>query len=1643
MDWTNASDDESDAPSFAASLTPSPPGKAQSVAAEEEIETTPQRDETDTTCASSLVLVPRPSGELTVASAASAFRAMGIRVVPLHMTSYTDAKGQIVKKCDNPSDEQRYRTVCEVKQHHNGLCLVTGEPGGIFVIDGDNLADLDLLLHTVGIPSVESIATVTVTTRKGRHLYFANDDRLAGETLTAKAFSIDGKVLDIDTRGSGGIIYAPPTSYRLPDGTVAHYRFDPGASLFDRLPARMPDALVDVILGRHPAVQKKVSKSGKGQRATAAGGGAGAGSGSGSRDVLVPFGRQRSALAQFVWQHAVKDSAQSTHTLLLAGPGAGIPGKIRVPNDRAALRTFAQAMIDEHRNHPDSKVLCFSELTRGLKYARVFAEVDRRDDGGDYSAFADAPGRLKLASAVVRVLKQACRDFCVAVLGEAEGSEIANGFTAGLAAEFNAVEPGKLHIVAPNGIASLRAMHEIAERAKKLLADDEMGRFASIDTGVFRVDFANKRLPLSRKRSGTFYLPMSLETGEALEATVDRIMALMIRPTQEELESDYGAERAERMHSRGVEIGYIPKWNASGAYGKLTEDQARACEDLLDYYRCGRGAGEMEDNPLAWFPLQMKDCGTTGEVGSRCVWVRLRDRQCAHKGEASGWLHGDDVDKETARRLIKTYERGSAVYICEATECKEAGKVLELTVPTALLTRIFPENQSMSTEQQRIVAHAVERALFGTRRVGGVDYTAIRFCTGDFPYILVPLSDGLRVTIGEKNMTLKKGKEILGQTETCLRVRVLFLGLKRKVRNQEEAADPIAYSPSAAVRASRVAIEVAAGDVETTNDMEAEPAMESDEASQPAVVVAGANDTDGDCVMVEASGLAEQDCASVSSESVSVPMFRMEDAEQVAVLQSAVGALCKFDKRPHVLSARKTVSKTMLDGVLTYRVVGEGFFVEIAKGKDVVVTWDSGESKKAKMKAADAAAIWGANWNMEPIEFSSSAHQEAIELTSSIANCEPKEVFLRNHSTMTGFEGTVARVQGTKKCGFCRKKTPRNCSVTGLGVQLSCPQCNRNLFKEPMPIPRDRAALHCSLLMVINQNTTVVHNHNYGAVDEGGAWHEFEADGVTVDPDRGPEWNRSLLKALSGGHSSISKFLAINNPLESKEGCPFIYSEASGAWGHWSGSRWRYDPTKKKDGSHAVLRYIRQEEAYSPFVLALRVYERLLRDASENGATDEAKDLLAAKVAKIRKVLMDLESDTFQGHVVNQLAAEMGVDASQFDELLDTKPYAVQFNNGTYDLETGLFYPGGRREWMLSYTTGYDFVPLDEVPNVDYERIVQIMKDIYPVEEEYEYAHRASGYSITGECFEQVMHFCLGSASNGKGVKGKAMEYALGDYAGSTKIGILCDHVGDVERATPELMALRGKRCVIISESGPVRKLNVERFNVYTSGNRTSGRFLNGNTVQFSLIAKMWVFINDIPKFDATSDAITRRARNVPYRTKFVDDPAAAAGEEYWKMKDSGLGRELKKPEMRMAMMKWLIEGYRKWKDAFIQSSLERPGDGTGLTPPPSIKKTTDEHLNDNDAVLRWILTNYEVSIDAARIARESVSARELFADYEEHFYPIEERMKMNAFGRHMTKLIARKAFEVDGGRVERTERKDANKTAEYTGLCRRIIAAQ
>jgi hypothetical protein len=120
--------------------------------------------------------------------------------------------------------------------HHRGLAVMTGKMSNITGFDFDNKEEYDKMIELH--PELKN--NYTVQSNKGYHIYFKYNETIKTTTNAMNSFA------GVDIRNDDGILYAPPTIYKIKNtDTIVEYKFL-GGEILD-----CPDYLINDLKQNH------------------------------------------------------------------------------------------------------------------------------------------------------------------------------------------------------------------------------------------------------------------------------------------------------------------------------------------------------------------------------------------------------------------------------------------------------------------------------------------------------------------------------------------------------------------------------------------------------------------------------------------------------------------------------------------------------------------------------------------------------------------------------------------------------------------------------------------------------------------------------------------------------------------------------------------------------------------------------------------------------------------------------------------------------------------------------------------------------------------------------------------------------------------------------------------------------------------------------------------------------------------------------------------------------------------------------------------------------------------------------------------------------------------------------------------------
>jgi putative DNA primase/helicase len=291
---------------------------------------------------------------------------------------------------------------------------------------------------------------------------------------------------------------------------------------------------------------------------------------------------------------------------------------------------------------------------------------------------------------------------------------------------------------------------------------------------------------------------------------------------------------------------------------------------------------------------------------------------------------------------------------------------------------------------------------------------------------------------------------------------------------------------------------------------------------------------------------------------------------------------------------------------------------------------------------------------------------------------------------------------------------------------------------------------------------------------------------------------------------------------------------------------------------------------------------------------------------------------------------------------LDADGFVLATPGGIVELRTGRLRPAERADLVTRLSACAPGE--DEGPGW-----LAFLERVQPDPELRAFLQRLVGRSLVGREGPRVLPICHGEGANGKSTFVTAVRMVLGDYAHAAELGLLMG--GRACGPSPEVVGLRGRRFVVVSESPEDGRLSVERVKALTGGDAITARGLYRNPVTFEPSHTIWLSTNHRPRVGDDGPAIWDRLLLVPWSERI---PAAERVE--------GLGERLA-AEDGPGILRWAVNGAADYlRD--------------GLAVPECVRTATEDYRAREDSFGAWLAERTEEN--PAGVVR----AGALMADY-------------------------------------------------------------
>ncbi len=301
-----------------------------------------------------------------------------------------------------------------------------------------------------------------------------------------------------------------------------------------------------------------------------------------------------------------------------------------------------------------------------------------------------------------------------------------------------------------------------------------------------------------------------------------------------------------------------------------------------------------------------------------------------------------------------------------------------------------------------------------------------------------------------------------------------------------------------------------------------------------------------------------------------------------------------------------------------------------------------------------------------------------------------------------------------------------------------------------------------------------------------------------------------------------------------------------------------------------------------------------------------AKKALERRVDRL-KGKRGADNCVYWAHIVDNPLAISG------DEL-DQHPLLLPCANGVVNLQTGELRPGKPSDW-LSKGVSIDYLGFD-TPAPAWDGFMHSLFE----DDVVEFVQELFGYCASGLTLEQFIAVHVGKGRNGKGVLFEMLEQAMGPLYWTVQSELLLDNKTSrsSSSASPDILALRGRRLAAASETDQGRRISAARVKELTGSDTLNARLLYDKAdTNFRPTHKLHLRTNEVPAGLTKDFALRERLIYLKYRYMFVDDPEQKAKEdpnnaEHYRLKDRGLKERLGKE--LPGILAWLVRGFAKWQ---------------------------------------------------------------------------------------------------------------------------------
>jgi phage/plasmid-associated DNA primase len=421
------------------------------------------------------------------------------------------------------------------------------------------------------------------------------------------------------------------------------------------------------------------------------------------------------------------------------------------------------------------------------------------------------------------------------------------------------------------------------------------------------------------------------------------------------------------------------------------------------------------------------------------------------------------------------------------------------------------------------------------------------------------------------------------------------------------------------------------------------------------------------------------------------------------------------------------------------------------------------------------------------------------------------------------------------------------------------------------------------------------------------------------------------------------------------------YKYSNGTWYYYS-NRWR----KLNEPVHLlkdISLHVRGALFRYSSMLSTKIADL---EQSSGNIIPESDPVKVMKIA-CEKSIHTLKSYSYKSSVSNE-CKEIFYDENFFKEL-DMDNYLLGFDNGVYNLKTGIFRDSNPDD-KISYSTGYDYSS-EVVESIRLE-LIDLFEKSLPDKDVREFTWLFLSSTLIGTNKNELFVNFEGTGGNGKGVITTIHDNSFGDYAGVLDSSYLTNVTNSQEGHNSKLADLMSKRYVQSNEPSNGKTLNIDFIKEITGGDKIQIRKAHSPNPELSIIPQFTLVMlcNKMPKIDDVHDGgFIRRYVGINFPNRFVMYEPKKANEF---KADPNLKSKLKdNVQYRQQYMLILLEYVKK----YIANNQK-------LVIPALISMNSSRVLKNQDCYSEFIGDMIEIT----ECADDGIILRDLFAIFRDYY---------------------------------------------------------